>query len=298
MTPPQDAAASDFDAEDKLTDEQLVAQELERLEAEDKAAARQRRTYRVEQLKAAAVAVPAALRNPKFTLGAALVLLLARPLLWLLIEPLYLARVEPLVLWWTDVILYVIAGALLILTLVGRAQARQAEGASTFDPFGLIAGLVVLLIPLSYHLVRLFVPLMPHYGSFGSLARPGEQAFSFLAELLAPIYGSEGWLVAIVILWLGLAIGLVVLGVVTGRVRLSAPTNDQTNSLAIAALVTVFFSTLAGIVLGHVALTQIRRDGTRGAGLATAALWLGYGSIALTVLAVVAVLLLGASWRI
>lgn len=298
MTPPV-GPADDLD-EDGLTDEQLVAQELERLEAEDKAAARVRRAHRVEQLKAGALTVPAALRNPKVTLIAAGILLLARPLLWYLLNPLAEARLlqSDLQFWVTDLVLYVLAGVLLILTLVGRARARQAGGVTTFDPFGLIAGLIVLLIPLTYHLTRLFSPqMMPHFGRPGETPQPVEQTFAFFANLFAPIYG-RGWTASVdVALWLALVLGLVVIGVVTGRVRLSAPTSDQTNGLAVAALVTVFFSTLAGIVLGHVALSQIRRDGTRGAGLAIAALWLGYAGIALTLLVVVIVLLVGASWR-
>jgi len=47
------------------------------------------------------------------------------------------------------------------------------------------------------------------------------------------------------------------------------------SGLAIAALVVAFFSGLAGLIIGIVARRQIRRDGTRGDGLAVAAIVIG-----------------------
>lgn len=61
-----------------------------------------------------------------------------------------------------------------------------------------------------------------------------------------------------------------------------------TNSLAIAALISVFFVSLLGIVLGHVALSQIRTTGQQGRGLALTAVIIGYCSIALTLLGLLA----------
>ena len=75
---------------------------------------------------------------------------------------------------------------------------------------------------------------------------------------------------------------------------------SKTNGTAIAALVTgivgwtvvPFFASIAAVVLGHVARTQIRRSGEQGSGLALAGLILGYTGIVLigaaAVLAVVA----------
>jgi peptidyl-prolyl cis-trans isomerase B (cyclophilin B) len=57
----------------------------------------------------------------------------------------------------------------------------------------------------------------------------------------------------------------------------------QTNGMAIAALILVFFFFPLGIVLGHVARGQIKRTGEGGRGLATAALIIGYLQVALTV---------------
>ena len=49
-----------------------------------------------------------------------------------------------------------------------------------------------------------------------------------------------------------------------------------TSTLAILALVFAFIFPPAGIVLGHVARTQIRQTGEAGDGLAVAGLWIGY----------------------
>jgi peptidyl-prolyl cis-trans isomerase B (cyclophilin B) len=54
------------------------------------------------------------------------------------------------------------------------------------------------------------------------------------------------------------------------------PQMSGTNPLAVVSFVLVFFATVPAIVLGHVALTQIRRTGQGGRGLAIAALMLGY----------------------
>jgi peptidyl-prolyl cis-trans isomerase B (cyclophilin B) len=55
----------------------------------------------------------------------------------------------------------------------------------------------------------------------------------------------------------------------------------RTNPLAIASLVSAFLLPIAAIVLGHLALGQIRRTGEQGRGLAIAGLVLGYGTMAL-----------------
>jgi len=55
----------------------------------------------------------------------------------------------------------------------------------------------------------------------------------------------------------------------------------RTNTLAVASLVSAFFVPIAAIVLGHLAISQIRRTGEQGRGLAVAGLVLGYGTTAL-----------------
>ncbi|MCC8245273.1 DUF4190 domain-containing protein [Saccharothrix luteola] len=66
------------------------------------------------------------------------------------------------------------------------------------------------------------------------------------------------------------------------------PPTTQTNGMAIAALITAFLFSPAGIVLGIVARKQIRRTGEQGWGMATAGLIIG---VVLTVLWVLAVVL-------
>jgi Domain of unknown function (DUF4190) len=74
---------------------------------------------------------------------------------------------------------------------------------------------------------------------------------------------------------------------------------QQTNTLAILALVFAFVFAPAAIVLGHVAKTQLRQTGGGGDGLATAGLWLGYIFTGLSVAAcglwLVVVIMSGAS---
>jgi peptidyl-prolyl cis-trans isomerase B (cyclophilin B) len=57
-----------------------------------------------------------------------------------------------------------------------------------------------------------------------------------------------------------------------------------TNGLAIAAFVSVWFVSILGIILGHIALSQVKRTGEGGHGLALAALVLGYVFLGLVVL--------------
>jgi hypothetical protein len=66
-----------------------------------------------------------------------------------------------------------------------------------------------------------------------------------------------------------------------------------TNTLAIIAFVFVWIFCPVSIVLGHLALGQIRRTGEGGAGLAKAALILGYVFTGLTLL-IVGVAVVGA----
>ena len=63
------------------------------------------------------------------------------------------------------------------------------------------------------------------------------------------------------------------------RVRSGA--SDDYSTLAIVAFVAAFLTTVPGIVLGHLALSEIGRTGKRGRGLAIAALIVGYGELVL-----------------
>ncbi len=70
---------------------------------------------------------------------------------------------------------------------------------------------------------------------------------------------------------------------------------DRFNTLAIVAFVAVFIGALPGVVVGHIALSQIRRTHERGWGLAVAALCIGYASIAFTLLFTIAFVIAAAS---
>jgi peptidyl-prolyl cis-trans isomerase B (cyclophilin B) len=66
---------------------------------------------------------------------------------------------------------------------------------------------------------------------------------------------------------------------------------QQTNGMAIAALVAALLFAPLGIIFGHIARAQIRRTGEAGSGLALAGLIIGYlftiGAIVLTVIMVI-----------
>jgi hypothetical protein len=78
-----------------------------------------------------------------------------------------------------------------------------------------------------------------------------------------------------------------------------APVARPTNVLAIVALVAsgagVFFfyaGPIAGIIMGHISLSQIKRTGEGGHGLALAAVIVGYSLLAIEVIALVAYIVL------
>lgn len=64
-----------------------------------------------------------------------------------------------------------------------------------------------------------------------------------------------------------------------------AEMKPPTNILAILGFVGVFIWSLVGIVLGHIALSQIKKTGESGHGLALAAVIIGYARLALEFLA-------------
>ena len=53
-------------------------------------------------------------------------------------------------------------------------------------------------------------------------------------------------------------------------------TAPRTNTLAIVALIVSFFFSIVGVILGHIALSQIKKTHEGGRGLAIAALIIGY----------------------
>ncbi|MDN4597252.1 DUF4190 domain-containing protein [Leifsonia virtsii] len=66
-----------------------------------------------------------------------------------------------------------------------------------------------------------------------------------------------------------------------------------TNVLAIISLIGAFVFPLAGVICGHIALSQIKRTGENGRGLAIAGLIIGYVYIAFVVLFVIIAIIAG-----
>ena len=64
----------------------------------------------------------------------------------------------------------------------------------------------------------------------------------------------------------------------------AAPMATGTNGLAIASLICAFIVPLVGVILGHIALSQIKQTGQEGRGLAIAGLVIGYAYIALALI--------------
>lgn len=61
----------------------------------------------------------------------------------------------------------------------------------------------------------------------------------------------------------------------------AAPMATGTNGLAIASLICAFIIPIVGVILGHIALNQIKQTGQEGRGLAIAGLAIGYSLIGL-----------------
>jgi peptidyl-prolyl cis-trans isomerase B (cyclophilin B) len=57
--------------------------------------------------------------------------------------------------------------------------------------------------------------------------------------------------------------------------------------MAIAALITSFFVSILGIILGFVALNQIKTSGEQGRGLALAGIIIGFVAVGITVLIII-----------
>ena len=63
------------------------------------------------------------------------------------------------------------------------------------------------------------------------------------------------------------------------------PASDRYNILAIIGFIASFFVSVVGIVLGFIALSQIKRTGEKGRGLAIAAIVIGFAALILGVIA-------------
>jgi peptidyl-prolyl cis-trans isomerase B (cyclophilin B) len=63
-----------------------------------------------------------------------------------------------------------------------------------------------------------------------------------------------------------------------------APAQSRWNVLAIVAFIAAFFVSIVGIILGFIALSQIKRTGEQGRGLALAAVIIGFAAFALGII--------------
>lgn len=76
----------------------------------------------------------------------------------------------------------------------------------------------------------------------------------------------------------------------------AAPSGQKTNVLAIVSLVSAFFISIVAIITGHIALSQIKKTGEQGRGLAIAGLIIGYvGLVIGIIVAIVWFVIIGAA---
>jgi len=68
---------------------------------------------------------------------------------------------------------------------------------------------------------------------------------------------------------------------------MSSTSPQKTNGMAIGALVSSFFVSVLGIILGFVALSQIKKTGENGRGLALAGIIIGFVAVGVTVLIII-----------
>jgi uncharacterized protein YacL len=73
----------------------------------------------------------------------------------------------------------------------------------------------------------------------------------------------------------------------------ATPQTDRWNVLAILAIITVWFTVILGLVFGHIALSQIKRTGERGRGLALTAVVVGWIGVVAGALAAMFFLIFG-----
>lgn len=69
---------------------------------------------------------------------------------------------------------------------------------------------------------------------------------------------------------------------------------QKTNTLAIVSLISAFFISILGIILGHIALSQIKKTGEGGRGLALAGTILGYVFLVFQIVAIILIIATGA----
>ncbi|MFJ3958628.1 DUF4190 domain-containing protein [Arthrobacter sp. NPDC090010] len=74
-----------------------------------------------------------------------------------------------------------------------------------------------------------------------------------------------------------------------------APQKSGTNTLAIISLISAFFISLLGVILGFVALSQIKRTGEGGRGLAIAGIIVGFAGMVIGLIVAISTISMSAS---
>lgn len=74
-----------------------------------------------------------------------------------------------------------------------------------------------------------------------------------------------------------------------------APASTKTNVLAIVSLVSAFFISLVAVITGHIALSQIKKTGEQGRGLAIAGLILGYIGLVVGIIWIIVIIAIAAA---
>jgi len=72
------------------------------------------------------------------------------------------------------------------------------------------------------------------------------------------------------------------------------PQTDRWNVWAIVAIITVWFTVILGLIFGHIALSQIKKTGERGRGLALTAVIVGWLAVVAGALVAMFILIFGA----
>lgn len=101
------------------------------------------------------------------------------------------------------------------------------------------------------------------------------------------VLGGWGWVFVALLL---IAIPVVAVSVAASRRKKRIASGelvlvDRTNTLAVVGFVLSFFAAVPAVVLGHIALVQIRDKKEKGWGFAVAALTIGYVVIAISIIA-------------
>lgn len=194
-------------------------------------------------------------------------------------------------------LLYVVAAVVLIV-LAARKRIRSALVLSIIaGALGLLFVLILLTIMIFpavwYGSLRGFIGIFsPLPVAFLAGHNYGFQSLEMIASLIVTLF-----------LWAVIIIGFVL--AVSGAKsdaageescggQISAPANSvpsSINSLALASIIVVWFSSIAGIIIAHVALAQIKRTGSEGRGMALAAMVIGWTVTGFTALGLIVMIL-------